>query len=348
MRGVSRWLEQAPELDTLNSDSQASARVRARYYVAGLTADEKARAAHFTPAGLARLMASLAAPKPGESVYDPAVGDGSLLMAARSYEPQVKAYGQELDAATAARARGNVPSAEIVVGDTLRAPGHLDEEGIVQAFDVVLANPPFAITSDWGYETWLANDFGRTIGSAIPPKRLSDTAWLLHCAASLSDVGRAAAILPLGVLFRGVNEQRIRRALVERDLIEAVIALPRGLFDTTPLAVCVIVLRQRKPGERIGQVLFIDTSGASRGVLPSDEILEAYRTGASKAFPARLVDAREVEAHDYNLTVSRYFAAEATPGISSAEALAQLRAATIELEQAQAAFESELESFLAR
>lgn len=125
------------------------------------------------------------------------------------------------------------------VGDTLRDPKHLVSEGskVIKTFDRVLANPPFSLKS-WGYNEWRDGDkFGRDI-YGCPPQSYGDPAFVQHMVASLKQNGMMAVVLPHGVLFRCGNEGKIRKDLLEDDLIEAIIGLAPNLFYGTGSYLC--------------------------------------------------------------------------------------------------------------
>lgn len=223
----------------------------------------------FTPRAVVRLLVKVLDPQPGETIYDPASGSGGMLVEtigevseAGGETRSLKLYGQEQNLTTAAIARMNlflhdIEDFKIVRGDTLRDPKHRTAGGNLRTFDVVIANPPFG-ENDWGADEWKSDP--RAI-VAVPPAKKPEFAWVQHMIAS-TDVenGRVGVVMPHGVLFRGGREGQVRRGLLERDLLEAVIGLPPNLFYNTPIPACVLVFRHHKPAERKGHVLFIDGS----------------------------------------------------------------------------------------
>jgi hypothetical protein len=188
----------------------------------------------YTPKQVVRLMVEILRPEEGMTVYDPACGSGGMLLEAvhfmerqrrrtRSRSP----YGQEKNLNTWAICKmslflHDIDDAFIERGDTLLDPKHLSGEKVLKRFDLVLANPPFSL-SPWGHEEWKKGDkFGRdTYG--CPPKSYGDLAFVQHMVASLKSNGRMAVVVPHGVLFRGGEEGKIRKGLLEDDLIEAVV-----------------------------------------------------------------------------------------------------------------------------
>src|SRR5262249_24348876 len=145
--------------------------------------------------------------------------------------------------------------ARIELGDTLRAPKLLTESGDrLRRFDRVILDPPFSLR-DWGAEQADKDPFRRI--PKVPPKDMADFAFVLHCLATLEEGGRAVILVPQGVLFRTGSEQQIRRMLVQDDRVEALIGLAGNLLFHTRIAPVILVLRNGKPEERQGKVLFM-------------------------------------------------------------------------------------------
>ena len=186
------------------------------------TESGKSKGQFYTPAEVSRVIAQIlgvraARTGPNTTVYDPTCGSGSLLLkVADEARTKLTLYGQEKDAATSGLARMNMilhdnPEALVHQGNTLTDPKFQDGDTLKQ-FDYVVANPPF---SDKRWSTGLdpANDpFDRFRSFGVPPAKQGDYAYLLHIVRSLKSTGKAACILPHGVLFRGNAEARSARA----------------------------------------------------------------------------------------------------------------------------------------
>lgn len=114
----------------------------------------------------------------------------------------------------------------------MRNPGFFSADGL-KTFDCVIANPPFSL-KQWGAENWANDPFGRNI-AGVPPKGNGDMAWVQHMLKSMNSTGRMTVVLPHGALFRKNAEGRIREALLEMDLLEAVIRLGPNIFYGTIL-----------------------------------------------------------------------------------------------------------------
>jgi type I restriction enzyme M protein len=291
-------------------------------------ATKKKAGEFYTPRSVVRLMARILDPKEGDTIYDPACGTGGMLLAAvahvkeRGGDPRTffgRLYGQEKNVTTASVARMNlllhgIEDFVIERGDTLRNPVFTDaDSGGLATFDCVIANPPFSLKK-WGEEIWQADPWGRNF-AGLPPSSCGDFAWVQHMVKSMAPrTGRMAVVLPQGALFRKATEGEIRRKLLERDVIEAVVGLAPNLFYGTGLAACVLVLRQRKPAKRAGKVLVVDASslfrkGRAQNFLEpehADQILGWYRGFADVTDRARVVSLAEVEKEDWTLNISRY------------------------------------------
>jgi len=236
------------------------------------TQSGKSKGQFYTPAEVSRIMAKVigigAAGSSQQAIYDPTCGSGSLLLKAHDEAPvDVTIYGQEMDNATAALAKMNMilhdcPTAEIWQDNTLSEPHFKNGDGSLKTFDYAVANPPFS-TKAWSNGFDPANDLYGRFAYGIPPAKNGDYAFLLHILASLKSTGKAAVVLPHGVLFRGNAESAIRRDIVRRGFIKGIIGLPANLFYGTGIPACIIVLDKENAGARKG-IFLID---ASKGLL---------------------------------------------------------------------------------
>jgi len=310
----------------------------------------------YTPRSVVKMLVSFLNPREGETVYDPACGTGGMLIEVVHHVRESggrvqllwgKVFGQEKNLTTAAIARMNlflhgVEDFDVVRGDTLRDPAFFVGDELA-TFDCVIANPPFSLKA-WGQEVWASDRFGRNF-AGMPPNKSGDYAWVQHMVKSMAaKTGRLAVVLPQGALFRGGAENRIRRQLIQADLVEAVIGLAPNLFYGTPLAACVLVLRQRKAPERQGKVLIVDASslfkrGRNQNTLEDEHrerLEQLYTAFAEVEGSAHVADLDEIVGNDYDLKISRYVAPvdyEQAPTL--ADATAQLRTALSEAHAAE-------------
>ncbi|MEQ8165113.1 MAG: type I restriction-modification system subunit M, partial [Alphaproteobacteria bacterium] len=288
------------------------------------TESGKSKGQFYTPAEVSRIMAQMlgikdAATSSQTTVYDPTCGSGSLLLKVGDQAgTSVTLYGQEKDAATSGLARMNMilhdyPTAEIRQGNSLADPKFLDGEAL-KTFDYVVANPPF---SDKRWSTGLdpENDpHDRFKAYGVPPGKQGDYAYLLHIVRSLKSTGKGACILPHGVLFRGNAEGEIRRKLVRKGYIRAVIGLPANLFYGTGIPACIVVIDKEDAHARKG-IFMIDASqgfmkeGPKNRLRAQDihRIVDAYWKGNDIPGYARMVPIEEIEKkNDFNLNLPRY------------------------------------------
>lgn len=323
----------------------------------------KKAAEFFTPRQVVKLLTRITDPQENESIYDPTCGSAGILIEALN---EVKAsgrdhrgmqiYGQESNLTTAGIARMNLfihgrENFDIRRGDTLRDPKFQMADGSLQRFDVVMANPPFSY--EWNNEGWENDPYGRGV-AGVPPSSTADFAWVEHMLASLNeDHGRMAVVLPHGVLFRGNAEAGIRRHLVEHDLIEAVIGLPKNLFYGTSIPVCILVLRSAKPKDRKNKVLFINADEAFIKGKPRNEmtdanieaVLGAYKNAISTdTVRVTIVDAGQIAANNWDMNIGRYVRADEEEALEVAPILAELRKAQVELREVDARLDDRLEA----
>jgi type I restriction enzyme M protein len=304
----------------------------------------------YTPAPVGVLGARILAPPAKATAYDPTCGSGGLLLhlreeAFRLHGEKARAltlFGQELKPTTWAIGRMNMllhgaaGAATIEQGDTLFAPA-FSSGGSIRKFDLVIANPPFS-SKNWGHEKFKAggDPFGRI--HHLPPKRHGEMAFVQHMVASLGRNGRMAVVLPNGALFRARNEEAVRRDLVEADLIEAVIQLPKDMFYGAGIPACYLVINRAKKESRHGRVLFVDGSECfervdTKNALKGDDIdriVAAFNDEADVDGFSSWVPCEEIARRRYNLSVRRYVAGSGDEGatqISLAGAISELRAA---------------------
>lgn len=249
----------------------------ATYLISG-PADTAGRKSDFaSPPRLMQLLAELLQPQPGMRICDPTCGAGGGLVACAQYlqqcghNPQnLSLFGQEIDPAIWALAKlhlllHDLPDHQIWPGHALTSP-ILDGEELMK-FDLVLAHLPFSLPG-WGYQEAGQDPWHRFEGG-MPPQKRGDLAFVLHAWATLNERGRAALVVPQGVLFRGGAEAQIRRLLLQKevDAIEAVISLPPGWLYDAKLPAAVLLLNRAKPPERKGRVLFIDAGAFPHSLL---------------------------------------------------------------------------------
>lgn len=275
----------------------------------------------YTPPEVSDLIAELLEPMPGDTICDPACGSGSLLMkcgrkvAQTHGQKHYALYGQEAIGSTWSLAKMNMflhgeDNHKIEWGDTIRNPKLLDGNGNLLRFDIVTANPPFSLDK-WGHDEAEHDKFGR-FKRGIPPKTKGDYAFILHMVETLKPkTGRMGVVVPHGVLFRGSSEGKIRQALIDENLLDAVIGLPEKLFYGTGIPAAILIFKKEKLDDN---VLFIDASrdckaGKNQNVLTPENIariVATYRNGGNVDKYAYLASLQEIKDNDYNLNIPRY------------------------------------------
>lgn len=284
----------------------------------------------YTPTMASELLARLVKPQENDRIYDPTCGSGSLLIKVANQVPNKKVaiYGQERNGATHSLALMNmylhgIDDAKIEWGDTLANPLHL-EDGKLMKFQAIVANPPFSLdkwamgfagegNTDSKFKMEAGLDPHRRFEWGVPPTSRGDLAFVQHMLYSLAENGRMATILPHGVLFRGSSEAKIRKQMIDMNLLDAVIGLPEGLFYGTGIPACILVMKKDRKQK---DVLFIDASGEEhyekgknqnklreKDLLKIMETYENYVTEDKYSYVAML---EEIKENDYNLNIPRY------------------------------------------
>ncbi len=280
----------------------------------------------FTANCVASLLAMLAQPKDGDRICDPACGSGGLLLLVgqeieKKGSKNYALYGQESNGSTYQLARMNMflhgrDTARLEWGDTLNNPLLVEDDKLMK-YDLTIANPPFSLKK-WGAENAEGDKYNR-FHRGIPPKDKGDYAFVSHMVETAKPKsGRVAVIVPHGVLFRSGAEGKIRKAMLEENIIDAVIGLPAGLFQTTGIPVAILIIdRSREKGganEKKKDVLFIEASkefkpGKAQNSLAEENINKIYDIYAKRKTIdkfSRTVKPVEIKENDYNLNITRY------------------------------------------
>lgn len=301
------------------------------------TESGKSKGQFYTPAEVSRILAKVvgitSATTQDQTVYDPTCGSGSLLLkAADEAAAGLSIYGQEKDVATTALCRMNMilhnnADAEIAPGghSTLAEPEFKQDNSSLKTFDFAVANPPFSFKA-WNTGFLPAEDEFARFEYGIPPEKNGDYAFLLHILKSLKSTGKAAVILPHGVLFRGNAESDIRRNLIRQGYIKGIIGLPANLFYGTGIPACIIVIdkagaKARLENSACGQnsekssgIFMIDASKGFKKDGPKNrlrdqdihQIVDVFNNQLTKSRYSRMVGFDEIEKNDYNLNIPRY------------------------------------------
>ena len=290
------------------------------------TESGKSKGQFYTPAEVSRILAKvigidkISFRPEGYSVYDPACGSGSLLIKAADEAPfEVSIWGQEKEVTTAGLAKMNLvlhnkAAGEIKAANTFSSPQYFEdkEETVLKRFDFAVVNPPFSL-KNW---TDGLKEYGRFDGYGdMPPEKNGDFAWLMHILKSLKSTGKAAVILPHGVLFRGNAEATIRKSIIDKGYIKGIIGLPANLFYGTGIPACIIVIDKSDADERKG-IFMIDASrdyikDGNKNRLRERDIHKIVTTFNNQITDdpkyARFVSNDEIKIkNEYNLNIPRY------------------------------------------
>lgn len=239
-------------------------------------AEGKGKGEFYTPKSIVNLIAEMIEPYRGK-IYDPSCGSGGMFVQSLKFVEKhqgsnrdISIYGQELTNTTFKLAKMNLAIRGISANlgskaaDTFADDQHKDLKA-----DYIMANPPFNL-KDWRAENELTDD-PRWAGYEVPPKSNANYAWILNMIAKLSQNGVAGFILANGALSGGGEEYKIRKQIIENDLIEAIVVLPRNMFYSTDISVTLWILNRNKTQRtvavkdgtkhyrnRTGEVLFMD------------------------------------------------------------------------------------------
>ena len=309
------------------------------YFLGGFAGAEGKRGGEFyTPRSVVRLLVEMLEPYKGR-VYDPCCGSGGMFVQSEKFVEEhggrigdIAIYGQESNYTTWRLAKMNLAVRGIDADIRWNNEGsfHKDELPDLKS-DFILANPPFNI-SDWGGDR-LREDARWKFG--VPPVGNANYAWLQHIHHHLAPNGTAGVVLANGSMSSGQSgEGDIRRAMVEGDVVDCMIALPGQLFYSTQIPACLWFLaRNTNPGnkwrDRRGEVLFIDARklghmvGRTRKEFSEEDIAkiagtyhawrgepsaDAYEDVAGFCKTASL---EEIKGHNHVLTPGRYVGAAA-------------------------------------
>ena len=303
------------EINFDSSDSEIDILGDAYEYLIGQFAASAGKKAgeFYTPQQVSKILAKIVSiDKPNLlSVYDPCCGSGSLLLRVSKETKVRKFYGQEFTGTTYNLARMNmllhdVPyqNFSIYNGDTLEDPHFKD-----QLFEAIVSNPPYS--AHWSANEIFLDDDRFSAYGRLAPKTKADWAFVLHMIYHLKENGTLAVVLPHGVLFRGAAEEIIRKTVIKRNYLDAVIGLPSNLFYGTTIPTCILVFKKNKPNT---DILFIEASkeflnGKNQNHLRDEDVEKIVRTYSERKDLEKyshLALESEIKENEYNLNIPRY------------------------------------------
>lgn len=245
-------LDTINDIDTLKDPKQDVVGRVYEYFLSKFAlAEGKGKGEFYTPKTIVNLIAEMIEPYTG-IIYDPACGSGGMFVQSMKFieahngnQREVSIYGQEYTNTTYKLAKMNLAIRGIAgnLGDKA-ANTFLDDQHRDLKADYIMANPPFN-QKDWRAENELLDD-PRWQGYDVPPKSNANYGWILNMVSKLSENGVAGFILANGALSGGGEEYKIRRKLIENNLVEAILVLPRNLFYTTDISVTLWILNKNK------------------------------------------------------------------------------------------------------
>jgi len=277
-----------------------------------------------TPAGVIQLETELISPPDGCSVYDPFCTNGTSLVVAaqtvRKTDPSIKLrlFGETGLSPHGLSARLNLlltdhPDSSIVVSDIIRKPGFVAGPSKLMTFQRIIGTLP-TNDEDWGIDAAQDDHYSR-FGYGIPPATQGEFAYIQHCLASLTDDGIMAIAVPPSVLFKQRSEGRIRADIIKDDLIEAVILLPKKVYQFHAINYAILVINRNKVPKRKNKVIFVDASNEiwhhniyQKILTPDDpdKIVTAYRDFIDVEGYSRVCSIEEIENNGFSLDVGRY------------------------------------------
>jgi type I restriction enzyme M protein len=245
-------LDTINDIDTLKDPKQDVVGRVYEYFLSKFAlAEGKGKGEFYTPKTIVNLIAEMIEPYSG-IIYDPACGSGGMFVQSMKFieahngnKRKVSIYGQEYTNTTYKLAKMNLAIRGIAgnLGDKA-ANTFLDDQHRDLKADYIMANPPFN-QKDWRTENELLDD-PRWQGYDVPPKSNANYGWILNMVSKLSENGVTGFILANGALSGGGEEYKIRRKLIENNLVEAILVLPRNLFYTTDISVTLWILNKNK------------------------------------------------------------------------------------------------------
>jgi type I restriction enzyme M protein len=276
----------------------------------------------YTPPEVSEIISRIIDVQPGELVYDPACGSGSLLIRAANNQARTTLYGQDVNASSFSLAKMNmyahgIKKVHIACGNTLTEPAFLNKKDGLMRFNAIVSDTPFSLKR-WAEGINPSSDRFHRFKCGVPPASRGDWAFLLHMIASCAPGGRIASVVPHGILFHGAAEGRIRRYAVEQNLIDAVIGLPERTLPQTGIPPCILIL---KKGRKQKSIVFIDASkndargepryrkSGNQNILTENAIkavVSGYKQRKNIEGFVYAAPVQEIKNNDYDLAIPRY------------------------------------------
>ena len=293
-------------------------------------------AEYYTPNSIARIIAKILAPNPTQNVtlYDPAAGSGTLLLALAHQigEENCTIYSQDISQKSNEFLRLNLilnnlvhSLSNVIHGDTLVNPVHLNnEKNILAQFDYIVSNPPFKTDFSDTRDVLAGEKYRERFFAGVPniPNKKKDSMaiylmFIQHILYSLKDNGKCAIVVPTGfITAKGSIEKDIRMKIIDNKWVKGVISMPSNLFATTGTSVSIIFIDKSRTNE---EVLLVDASDLGmkvkdgknqRTILTNDDIEKiqsCFLNYEELDNFSILVNISEIKEKDYSLSATQYF-----------------------------------------
>lgn len=248
----SALLDTINNIDTLKDEAQDIVGRVYEYFLSKFAiAEGKGKGEFYTPKSIVNLIAEMIEPYKGK-IYDPSCGSGGMFVQSLKFiekhqgnKKDISIYGQELTNTTFKLAKMNLAIRGISANLGNKAADTFgDDQHKELKSDYIMANPPFNL-KDWRAENELTDD-PRWTGYEVPPKSNANYAWILNMISKLSQNGVAGFILANGALSGGGEEYKIRKQIIENDLVEAILILPGSMFYSTDISVSMWIINRNK------------------------------------------------------------------------------------------------------
>lgn len=340
-------IDEISEINTIKDKEQDIVGRVYEYFLSKFAlAEGKGKGEFYTPKSIVNLIAEMIEPYKG-IIYDPACGSGGMFVQSIKFieshhgnKREVSIYGQEYTNTTYKLAKMNLAIRGISANLGAKAANTFsDDQHKDLKADYIMANPPFN-QKDWRAEDELTAD-PRWRGYDVPPKSNANYGWILNMASKLSENGVAGFILANGALSGGGEEYKIRRKLIENDLVEAIVVLPQNMFYTTNISVTLWILNRNKTkrvmqvGQEVrnyrhrkGEILFMDLRQMGEpfekkftqfSLVDIQQVAKTYHDWQTSALEdvatvfnqaeyCYSASQEEVEAKDFSLVPSKYIA----------------------------------------
>lgn len=293
-------------------------------------------AEYYTPNSIARIIAKIIAPEPTQNVtlYDPAAGSGTLLLALAHQigEENCTIYSQDISQKSNEFLRLNLilnnlvhSLSNVIHGDTLVSPAHLNsEKNRLAQFDYIVSNPPFKTDFSDTRDTLAGEKYRERFNCGVPsiPKKDVDkmpiyVLFIQHILYSLKDSGKAAIVVPTGFLTSKTGvERKVLQYIVDNNYISGVISMPSNVFATTGTNVSILLIEKNRKEDK---VFLVDASELGekikegkkqRTILHPEDLSKITKTYLDKTIEkdfSVMVNIGDIKENNYYLNPGQYF-----------------------------------------